>query len=59
VRGVGLVLGGTVITGRIEVNDQVMVGPDRRGDYTLIQVISIHHSISTISTKSILNNNNI
>lgn len=42
VTGVGTVVAGTVKSGTIRVNQQLLLGPDRNGDFRPVVVLSIH-----------------
>mmetsp|Transcript_12056 Transcript_12056/g.14053 ORF Transcript_12056/g.14053 Transcript_12056/m.14053 type:complete len:399 (+) Transcript_12056:63-1259(+) len=42
VQGVGIVLGGTLRSGKFSVNDRLLVGPDRSGFYRNVLLKSIH-----------------
>ena len=41
-RGVGLILGGTILRGTIKLEQQMMFGPDRNGNFRPIIIKGIH-----------------
>lgn len=43
-RGVGLVLGGTVLRGSIKIDQQMMFGPDRNGNFRPVTIKGIHEN---------------
>ncbi|KAI0977746.1 hypothetical protein GJ496_008605 [Pomphorhynchus laevis] len=49
VPGVGTVVSGTMLNGRISVNDNLFIGPDRIGEFKSVQVKSIHRKRMEVS----------
>ena len=43
-RGVGLILGGTILRGKITLDQQMMFGPDRNGNFRPILIKGIHEN---------------
>lgn len=43
-RGVGLILGGTVLRGEIKLDQQMMFGPDRNGNFRPVVIKGIHEN---------------
>jgi GTPase len=43
VKGVGLVVSGTLIAGKVSVGTNLMLGPDAKGDFKQVAVKSIHY----------------
>jgi len=43
VKGVGLVVSGTLISGKVSVGSSLMLGPDIKGDFKQVTVKSIHY----------------
>lgn len=43
-KGVGLILGGTVLKGTIKLNQEMMFGPDRNGMFKAVTIKGIHEN---------------
>mmetsp|Transcript_33039 Transcript_33039/g.50631 ORF Transcript_33039/g.50631 Transcript_33039/m.50631 type:complete len:150 (+) Transcript_33039:715-1164(+) len=43
-KGIGLILGGTVLRGTVKIGQQMMFGPDRNGNFRPVTVKSIHEN---------------
>ena len=43
-KGVGLILGGTVLRGSIKIDQQMMFGPDRNGNFRPVAIKGIHEN---------------
>lgn len=43
-KGVGLILGGTVLKGTVRIDQQMMFGPDRNGNFKPVVVKGIHEN---------------
>jgi len=43
VKGVGLVISGTLISGKVSIGNSLMLGPDIKGDFKVVTVKSIHY----------------
>jgi GTPase len=43
-KGVGLILGGTVLKGTLRIDQQMMFGPDRNGNFKPVVVKGIHEN---------------
>ena len=43
-KDVGLILGGTILRGSIKLNQQMMFGPDRNGNFKHVVVKGIHEN---------------
>jgi GTPase len=48
-KGVGLILGGTVLKGTIKLNQEMMFGPDRNGMFKPVVIKGIHENRCEIS----------
>ena len=52
-KGVGLILGGTVLKGTIRVDQQLMFGPDKNGNFRNVVIKGIHENSKGFLKKSI------
>lgn len=48
-KGVGLILGGTVLKGTIKLNQEMMFGPDRNGAFKPVTIKGMHENRCEIS----------
>lgn len=48
-RGIGLVLGGTILRGSIKLDQKLMFGPDRNGNFREMVIKGIHENRVAIS----------
>lgn len=48
VKGVGLVLSGTIVSGTIHLGQMLLLGPDKKGDFRQVVVKSIHFKRSSV-----------
>lgn len=48
-KGVGLILGGTILRGSIKLDQKMMFGPDRNGNYREVVIKGIHENRMAIT----------